>query len=600
MRSMILDYNKKENECLIFKKKCFMKTLKTYWKIFNNYRIVGKEFWWYLLLGVAAQACIVLMPKLVELIVHTIDETKNVSDLHRYLIIFGTIVVFFTLLNRLYHVKGDKLLHDIYVDRQIHYRAEFLRMDYKHVQKVGTGKGISKITQGIGAESEIYYSLVQILLQAVIKGSVLLIIISVLEPIVLLLIASAIGLITLLNTIFYKKLKPITKRIHATYEQNSRDVVRTIAEHLLIKVANKKHFELKRGRENIKNLPKDEARASLYQYSFFDVLFMLIRFCEIVIYAYVGMMVLQGDVPISYMIMITSYLFAFWWPIEESVLHLSQINRQMVKYEKLQEFINQENDVQDGQEDYQYIHGEILFNSVSFGYNGDDQKNVKNCNLRIQPKKTTALVGHSGSGKSTLIKLILRLYDVRKGSISIDGQNIKDLKIESLYQHIAYISQEPSIFDGTVRDNLMYAVNTEKMSDKKLWKALRAAQAEEFVKNMEFGLDTEIGERGVFLSGGEKQRLAIARIFLKNPEILILDEPTSALDSQSEAKITEILHQVMKGRTVIVIAHRLQTVRDADHIAVMDNGSVIEEGSHQELIELDGQYAKLVKLQNGL
>jgi len=577
-----------------------MKSLKNYVEIFRNRKILGKEFYSYMALGIFAQMFIVALPKITEQIIHAIDVSKNEQELYFYLIMFGVSIVAFTVLNRLYHVKGDKVLHDIFVHQQIFYRSKFMDMDYKHIQGVGTGKGISKISQGIGSEAEIFYALCQILLQGIIKGSILFVIITILEPFLLVIVAGAVILMAIVNSIFYNKLKPITKRIHATYERNSRDIVRTIAEHLLIKVANKKQFELKRGRKNIANLPKDESMASFYQWSFFDILFMLIKFCEIVIYAYIGMMVLHGGQEISYLLLLTGYLFAFWWPIEESIINLSNINRHMIKYERLRDFISQKNDIVDGDKNFELKNGDIVFDNVSFGYDGDAEKNIKNCNLHIKSKQTTALIGHSGSGKSTLIKLLLRLYDVRKGKITIDGQNIRNIKISSLYEHIAYISQDPSVFDGSVRENLEYSLGEKlKVTDDILLEALKKAQADEFVNDMKNGLDTEIGEHGVFLSGGEKQRLALARIFLKNPKILILDEPTSALDSKSEYEVTKVLNKVMKNRTVIVIAHRLQTIREADKICVIKKGEIVEEGKYDELIKLGGIFTELVELQHG-
>ncbi|USN58248.1 MAG: ATP-binding cassette domain-containing protein [Candidatus Peribacteria bacterium] len=229
--------------------------------------------------------------------------------------------------------------------------------------------------------------------------------------------------------------------------------------------------------------------------------------------------------------------------------------------------------------------------------------------LHIRAGKKNAIIGHSGGGKSTIVKMLLRLYDYQSGSIQIDGQDLKSFKIDTLYQHIGYLPQEPAIFDGTIRENLEYALNIDKRvkdkgksnmyDDAIMWKALKDAQVDDMVRNLEHGLDTEVGEKGIKLSGGEKQRLAIARIFLKNLEIIILDEPTSALDSISEDKITASLNELMQGKTSIVIAHRLQTVMNADNIVIIENGKIADEGTHTELLKKSKIYKKLVDLQHG-
>jgi len=243
---------------------------------------------------------------------------------------------------------------------------------------------------------------------------------------------------------------------------------------------------------------------------------------------------------------------------------------------------------------FAYRNGDVLIDSVSFAYD-EGTTILSDFSCHLAWGKKTALVGVSGWGKSTLIKLIAGYLQPDSGSVVVDGQDLSTTALKTYYPHVGYLTQDPGVFDGTVYDNLIYALDI-KPSEKKLRQAIVDAGCD-FIDALPKGLDTEIGERGVRLSGGQRQRLAIARIFLKNPEIVLLDEPTSALDSVSEEKISQALHKLFAGRTVVVIAHRLQTVKEADHIIVVGDGGVIEEGSHSVLVKKKGAYAKMLELQ---
>lgn len=237
----------------------------------------------------------------------------------------------------------------------------------------------------------------------------------------------------------------------------------------------------------------------------------------------------------------------------------------------------------------------IRFHNVDFWYH-EWKTILHNLSIDFQPKKITALVGPSGWGKSTITKLILGYLHSWSGSIHIDEQDISKLSLQSLYKYVGYLPQEPNVFDGTIRDNLLGT--SPEASDEALERALHLAGCD-FIADMPYGMDTEIGERWVRLSGGQKQRLAIAKIFLKDPEIIILDEPTSALDSFSEERISQSLSALFHNKTVIIIAHRLQTVKNADEIFVIEGGRVVESGNHTTLVSQNGYYAKMLELQSG-
>ncbi|MGV8840989.1 MAG: ABC transporter ATP-binding protein, partial [Bauldia sp.] len=246
-------------------------------------------------------------------------------------------------------------------------------------------------------------------------------------------------------------------------------------------------------------------------------------------------------------------------------------------------------------------HGEIRFEDVTFHY-GRESGVIDDLSLVIEPGEKVGLVGRSGAGKSTLVNLLLRFFDVEKGRILIDGQDVSRVTQESLRRRIGFVTQESSLLHRSIRDNILYG--SPEAGEADVEDAARKAHAEEFIRTVtdpkgRSGFDAHVGERGVKLSGGQRQRVAIARVFLKNAPILVLDEATSALDSEVEAAIQDHLMTLMAGKTVIAIAHRLSTIAMLDRLIVMDGGRIVESGTHQELLDRGGIYASLWARQSG-
>ena len=255
----------------------------------------------------------------------------------------------------------------------------------------------------------------------------------------------------------------------------------------------------------------------------------------------------------------------------------------------------EERAVQTGGRLSQPVRGEVVFENVNFSY-GEGKTALHNINLHAQPGEMIALVGPTGAGKSTVVNLLPAFYEATSGRIAIDGQDIKDVSLDSLRSHISVVTQEPFLFNGTIRENILYGKLEATANE--LMAAAQAANCHEFITRLPEGFDTHVGERGVKLSVGEKQRVSIARALLKNAPILILDEATASVDTATERLIQEALEHLMAGRTSFVIAHRLSTIRQADQILVLRQGHIIERGTHEELLEHDGLYARLSHIQN--
>ena len=302
---------------------------------------------------------------------------------------------------------------------------------------------------------------------------------------------------------------------------------------------------------------------------------------------------LSGPLFIYYLVMLYSIIN----PLKDFSKAGYNIPKGLASMERIDKILDAEIEIQDPPNpkllpDGGFCHS-IEFRNVSFAYNQTIV--LKNINLTIEKGKTIALVGQSGSGKSTLVDLIPRYYDVKEGQILIDGIDIRDLKVQDLRQLIGNVNQESILFNDTFRNNISFGV--EKASQQEIEEAARIANAHDFIMSSEHGYDTNIGDRGGRLSGGQRQRVSIARAILKNPPILILDEATSALDTESERLVQDALEKLMRTRTTIAIAHRLSTIRNADEICVLHEGEIVERGTHEQLIALNGYYSKLHAMQ---
>lgn len=312
-----------------------------------------------------------------------------------------------------------------------------------------------------------------------------------------------------------------------------------------------------------------------------------------------GIFVTRGAIGATDMVTFILYINVFLNPIERLINFTESFQQGMSGFERFWNLMNVEPEIVDSPDavELHSVKGEIVFENVSFSYN-DKTEVLKNINLKIEPGQTVALVGPSGSGKTTFCSLIPRFYEVNEGRILLDGTDIRKIKLESLRKSIGMVQQDVYLFSGTIRDNILYG--KPDATEEEIIAAAKLANAHDFIMELENGYDTFVGERGVKLSGGQKQRISIARAFLKNPPILILDEATSALDNESERLVQQSLEVLARGRTTLIIAHRLTTIKNADMIVVLTPNGIEETGTHEELLKAGGLYAQLYREAAGM
>lgn len=313
---------------------------------------------------------------------------------------------------------------------------------------------------------------------------------------------------------------------------------------------------------------------------------------QVIVIGVGGILIMREKMDYIDLVTFTLYVSSFLSPLRRLISFMEQYTQGAAGFERFMEIMRTEPEIKDAEDASVLtdVKGEIHYSNVSFRYQ-DGTEVLKNIDLYVHPGESLALVGPSGGGKTTICHLLPRFYDVTSGSITVDGEDVRSVTQDSLRRAIGIIQQDVFMFAGTVRENIRYG--RPDASDEEVILAATRAEIHEEIMQMPNGYDTYIGERGVMLSGGQKQRLSIARVFLKNPPILILDEATSALDSVTEQRIQASLDELSKGRTTIIIAHRLSTVKNATRIAVIDGTKIVEEGTHAELMSKNGEYARL-------
>ena len=385
--------------------------------------------------------------------------------------------------------------------------------------------------------------------------------------------------------------KSLGKRMHkvATEAQEKSGfltayLVELFKNHKITKIFQKENFETQRADGHLDQLMQKNKKITTVLIRMSPIMEVLTGIMIAILIYYSGTLIANNEIKVNNFFSFLAAMMLAYQPVRSLSTLNMVVNQGLSAANRILPIVDTKNSIKDknNAKDIDVSEGSIKFKNVSFKYEANEKNVLNNINLDFEGGKMTALVGHSGSGKSTILNLIPRFYQPEKGDISIDNQSIFDTKIISLREQISLVSQETTLFDDTIKNNIKYA--NEDASDEEIKKVAILSNSDDFIQKLPNKYETLIGENGVRLSGGEKQRISIARAMIKKSSIILLDEATSSLDSETENKIQEALQKLTKGKTTIVIAHRLSTILNANNIYLIDNGKVIENGKHQDLL----------------
>ncbi|MFJ8237538.1 ABC transporter ATP-binding protein [Ureibacillus sp. NPDC094379] len=573
--------------------KRYMRFVKPYkWEIFIT-----------IIIGILKFAIPLFIPLLIKIVIDDIIDT-DLSDSEKTKMLFywlgGTVILFFIIrppieYYRQYYAQhvGNKVLYDIREELFGHLQ----KLSLKYYANTRAGEVISRVINDVEqTKNFIMIGLMNLWLDV----STILIAIGIMMTMdVKLTIVAIIAFPFYAFSVkfFFGKLRDLTrKRSQALASVQSYLHERVSGISIIKSFTLEKHEQKVFDSENGEFLDKALDHTKWNAKSF-AVVNTITDIAPLLVIAYAGYQVINGELSVGTMAAFIAYIERLYSPLRRLVNSSTTLTQSIASMDRMFELMDEDYDVENkaNAKILPPVSGQVTFEKVCFKYEQSGNNILQSINLNIQPGETAAFVGMSGGGKSTIVSLIPRFYDATDGAVLIDGHNVQDVIIQSLRSQIGIVLQDNILFSDSVKQNIM--MGKPDATEEEIIAAAKAANAHDFIMSLQEGYDTKVGERGVKLSGGQKQRIAIARVFLKNPPILILDEATSALDLESEALIQDSLNRLASDRTTIIIAHRLSTITHADKIFVIDHGRLVEEGTHESLMQKQGVYYDLFQIQ---
>lgn len=557
-----------------------------------------------LIIGMIKFSIPLLLPMIMKYVVDSLlinPELTNQQKIHDLMMVLaGTLVLFVIVRGPVEYLRqyfAQFITSRILFDMRNRLYAHLQRLSLRYYQNTKVGEGISRFINDVEqSKNLVEVGMMNIWLDMFTLLFVL-IIMFFMNPMLTLVSIAVLPLYALAVNLLYKRLKKLTKDrsqalagIQAYLHERIQGI--SVIRSFTLERYDRNKFEGINGNFLNKAMAQTKWNALT-----FSVINTLTDIAPILVIGYGGYRVIQGDLTLGTFVAFFGYLERMYAPLRRLINSSTVLTQASASLERVQELLDEPYDIVDAPNARKLDKaGQIQFDRVWFRYNDENGWVLKDINLTIEQGQTVAFVGMSGGGKSSLIGLIPRFYDVQQGTVRINGQDVKELTLESLRGSVGMVLQDNFLFSGSVRENIMFG-NPE-APEEEIIAAAKAANAHDFIIQLPQGYDTEVGERGVKLSGGQKQRLAIARVFLKDPDILVLDEATSALDLESEHLIQQALQSLSSNRTTLIVAHRLSTITHADQIVVLENGQITEQGTHQQLMDREGSYARLYNVQH--
>ncbi|MFI3207830.1 MAG: ABC transporter ATP-binding protein [Eubacteriales bacterium] len=491
------------------------------------------------------------------------------------------------------HIMGARMEADMRAEIFGHYQK--LSFTFFDDQKVG--HLLSRVTTDLFDISEVLHHGPEDLIISIIKILGSFIILSLIDIKLAVVAFIFVPIMAVYAGILNRRMTSAFKRNRAKIANINSQIEDSLSGIRVVKSFANEEVEIEKFQEGNKEFLKAKRKSYLYMGAYHSGMNALSTMITVVVLVVGFGFITDGKLEVVDLITFLLYISNFIEPVKKLVNFTEQFQNGYSGYVRFKEIMEIAPDIKDKEDaiNIDKLEGNIVFDQVAFGYNNQTEKVLCNIDLDVKAGEYMALVGPSGAGKTTLCSLIARFYDATSGSIRIDDIDIRDMKLDALRNNVGIVQQDVYLFVGTILENIRYG--KPGATDEEVVTAAKQANAHDFIMGLQDGYNTDIGQRGVKLSGGQKQRLSIARVFLKNPPILIFDEATSALDNESELVVQQSLESLAKNRTTFVIAHRLSTIRNAERILVLTDEGIVEQGSHKELMDLEGVYSALYQVQ---